>query len=382
MSASCLVTRATLAERWDLHEVGCFLPLDTPVCLPEDVFAGWETIVKNLPQVRTKTRGDLLELIRAQEVAADDVETFLHSCEPRFLRRAHVVFGFIAQALIHGFNKNPWNFAVDEVPVTLAEPYMVVNQRLGLPGITCACTFDTYNWTLRNPKDGIQLSNMKSVSRMTSESAEVAFHLTSTMHGIMADALFDLLLCPEAIRNKDLIYLRQTMRKIRRGLLQCIKIFKYMVKNLDGDSFDRYRPLLQGCYPVGARFARRNDVDPTIVCAKGASAGQSAMFFLLDSALQVQHKGSAAAFAEEMLSYLPRQHRECVLDFKSRLAKSGSLREVKGLEPEYRSALHALLAFRTFHMKAAMHFLGKVVTGTGASDFRVMLQETIEETRC
>ena len=52
---------------------------------------------------------------------------------------------------------------------------------------------------------------------------------------------------------------------------------------------------------------------------KGPSAGQSTMFVLLDMFLGISHLAIASEFQTEMLLYMPRQHREMVIQFKKKL---------------------------------------------------------------
>ncbi|GBG28254.1 Indoleamine 2,3-dioxygenase 2 [Hondaea fermentalgiana] len=370
--------RAALAARWELDLRGGFLPLDTPETLPGSAFAGWEALMKKLPEIGAD-REEIFRAVAAQSENAESVEVFLRCCERRFLIRAHVVFGFIVHVIVNGPSKEPWE-ASDEIPVELAEPFMIVNERLGLPGICCSCTYDTFKWKLRDPSGPVCLDNLETSASMSGETAEEAFHLTAAMHGDMADAMFDLLQAPEHVRDGDMEALKSTLRKVRGGLLNCIKIFKVMVERLEPDSFEAYRPYMQGFNPNGVVFARREG-PPSVVVAKGASAGQTAMFFLIDAALDVHHVKSAGAFANEMLDYIPSKHRECVIDFRERLNACGSLREIEAIHKEYKSAINALHAFRAFHQRVVLAFLSKVAYGTGASDFRVLLQEALDQTK-
>ena len=55
---------------------------------------------------------------------------------------------------------------------------------------------------------------------------------------------------------------------------------------------------------------------------KGPSAGQSTIFVLLDSFLGINHGDVAKEFQEEMILYMPRQHKKMILSFKEKLVIS------------------------------------------------------------
>ena len=85
------------------------------------------------------------------------------------------------------------------------------------------------------------------------------------------------------------------------------------------------RPLLAGFFPDGISFAGTQTIDKPndwISCPKGPSAGQSTMFVLLDIILGIDHSVVAKEFQEEVLNYMPRQHREMVIKFKEKLSLS------------------------------------------------------------
>jgi hypothetical protein len=82
---------------------------------------------------------------------------------------------------------------------------------------------------------------------------------------------------------------------------------------------------LSGFYPLGIHFEGTQDIERPknwISCPKGPSAGQSTMFVLLDNILGIDHSIVAKEFQDEMLCYMPRQHREMVLKLKEKLVLS------------------------------------------------------------
>ena len=109
-------------------------------------------------------------------------------------------------------------------------------------------------------------------------------------------------------------------------LLCTFQVFSHVAKNVDPIIFYHVqRPLLSGVYPDELTF---EEVDPMElpkdwVCRpKGPSAGQSTMFVMLDMFLGIDHSRVAKEFQEETLIYMPRQHRDMVIAFQTKLVTS------------------------------------------------------------
>ena len=83
--------------------------------------------------------------------------------------------------------------------------------------------------------------------------------------------------------------------------------------------YNIHRPLLSGFFPDGISLLGTDGIvrpSDWISCPKGPSAGQSTMFLLLDIFLGIDHGSTPRQFQEEMLGYMPRQHKEMVIRFK------------------------------------------------------------------
>jgi hypothetical protein len=227
-------------------------------------------------------------------------------------------------------------------------------------------------------------------------------------------------------------------------MLSCIEA------RVDKDIFyDIYRPLLGGFFPEGIILEGvdrnlvisqrsqgsaaspppwvmesvegvRAAVGGVRVCPKGPSAGQSAVFIILDLFLGVSHAGEAGSFQREMADfYLPAVHSRLVRDFQASVAKCGSASTLvvasqallnqsvarsrlgaragreegegggsRELEASARrvcdlhaACLSALAAFRKEHMRIAVGYLCRTSTGTGASSFKHMLGSFAADTR-
>lgn len=88
-------------------------------------------------------------------------------------------------------------------------------------------------------------------------------------------------------------------------------IFAQVWDLVDQETFyNVYRPLLSGTPPQGMLLRGVGPGEGKTVHCKGPSAGQSAVFYLIDGFLGVRHEGEVRAFKEEMLEhYIPRDHK-------------------------------------------------------------------------
>ena len=167
--------------------------------------------------------------------------------------------------------------------------------------------------------------------------------------------------------------------------------------------YDVYRPLLNGFHPSGLKMevseAAADLLTKPVACvtkavegagllnkSKGPSAGQSTIILLLDSFLAVSHSESGVAFQEEMLSYMPAEHRQMVLDFRQRWHDLDSLptiiekRKVHDLQEAYGECVKAFSALRRLHLSTVTSYLVRTSTGTGATTWRSLLQSMLTAT--
>ena len=89
---------------------------------------------------------------------------------------------------------------------------------------------------------------------------------------------------------------------------------------------------------------------------------------------------------------MPAPHRDLVKHFRSQIAQCGTIHDfvrdygkqkpgAGALKDKYNACLSQLAQFRGFHMTVAKKYLGEQTnTGTGASSFKDMLHETLEDT--
>ena len=142
-----------------------------------------------------------------------------------------------------------------------------------------------------------------------------------------------------------------------------------------------------GCDSVVTKKTPNCDI---YVNPKGPSAGQSTMIILFDLLLGICHWGTGQEFQEEMLNYMPPQHRQMAVDFGQLVSEKGSLRELilqlkdddcyYDLVAEFNNCIKAVAGFRALHLGIAVKYLVRAKKGTGSSSFRDMLNEMLKST--
>lgn len=171
------------------------------------------------------------------------------------------------------------------------------------------------------------------------------------------------------------------------------------------DFYIKYRPLLAAFWPeeIILRGVGKGDglsvkiVQPTVPCwdgpqglevkAKGPSAGQSTMIVLFDTLLGISHRGEAGEFQQEMLGYMPREHRAMAMDFIGNIERSGSVKALirrgdarKEVQEAFQDCVKAFSKFRQFHLGVAKNYLSGTTKGTGTSTFAVLLKDIADNT--
>ncbi|KAJ8613685.1 hypothetical protein CTAYLR_003153 [Chrysophaeum taylorii] len=306
------------------------------------------------------------EVLGARLASIEDLPSYLarmpvldpSSLRGEDLRRAYVILGFAVQRV------RP------EIPVALAEPWIGVCGALDLPtGAVTAAATDLWNW---DPE--LKVS-------MTGTRTETEFHRIPTL--ILKRAAREL---PGLLRVAEDVgagrsgAVAATLRSLARFFLDAKRIFDGVWKKVDPHTFyDVYRPLLTTAPVVlHTRGAQK------VVKSQGPSAGQSALFVILDAVLADETPGPHADFQKEMLAYMPLPHRALATGLRADLRAVGGVKQFAESRPrvaKWRGAARAAYAdFRRFHYAVATRYLIRTDTGTGGSDFRPMLRDAIAKT--
>ena len=241
----------------------------------------------------------------------------------------------------------------------ISYPFVEVCVLLGLPPVLTAAATDLWNWKLVDESKPISLSNLTSITTMTGTSTEISFHMTPCiMQVLVAPLIMKIYNGPDLIKDNNVTILKNLLDEISDAMEDCrqvifdqipqnyntfykdhnlkvliiiyfsrlMKVFSSVGKNVDPVIFYHVqRPLLAGFYPENIILLDTEDIEKPVdwvSSPKGPSAGQSTIFVLLDNFLGIDHGDVAKEFQEEMIHYMPRQHKHMVLKFKEKLVTS------------------------------------------------------------
>lgn len=308
------------------------------------------------------------------------------------------------------------------VPAQLAVPFRFACEHLGLPMVLTAAGTDCWNWRLpgstgASPEEfeATKLEQLHCVSSITGTDAERYFHMVPcAMQAAAGSILPDLLRIPEYLCSSQNYAAGAALIKCLDGMERVLRAWRVLFDRIPGlvdrrFFFDVYRHILNGFYPHGIVLRldpnnRPGKKDET-VAPKGPSAGQSTIVMIFDKILGVRHAAGAPtrddeasdgsemrSFQHEMRSYMPGKHRMLLEHFDTAMRASGhdSVRHYlaageggrwrKRLQTAYDGAATALADLRRTHLGVVTAFLTRTNTGTGASSFRSLLQEALDNT--
>ncbi|CAE7363522.1 Ido1, partial [Symbiodinium necroappetens] len=387
-----------------------FLPLCCMKRLPSE-FQDWERLADELPDLNRA--GRLKEAVDG--LPRMDLKCF-EGAGKELLQRAFLLLGALAHSYSHG-HEVPWHLVGDRgrgtltntalklsscLPAQLAEPWLEVSSRLGVPPVLTAAATDLWNWRLRDSAGPFTPENLEQGISLTGTDTERAFHMVPcAMQAAAAEVVPKIFLADILVRGACDEQLASLLREVADVLLEFQHFFRQIAGTVDKDLFyDVYRPLLNGFHPSGLKMevseAAADLLTRPVACvtkaiegggllnkSKGPSAGQSTIILLLDSFLAISHSESGVAFQEEMLSYMPAEHRQMVLDFRQRWRDLDSLpmvigqRKVHDLEEAYGECVKAFSGLRRLHLSTVTSYLLRTNTGTGATTWRSLLQSML-----
>ena len=281
-----------------------------------------------------------------------------------------------------------------QLPPSLGVPWRDVSEMLGLPPILTATDLDLWNRggtdVSRSPRDALR--GFRQMVSITGTRSERGFHAVPfTLQLVLAPLLPSLLTVPDLVARGDSVALQRVCAQVDSTVSDALEMLRSIYSLVDVSEFyDVYRPLLGGWAPRGLQLPPRPGEGPAGQVAKsaGPSAGQTAIFIVIDLALGVDHGPKLKAFQHEMREYLPREHRALIEALDAQIVQCGSARTAataegahEGLVAAHASALRTLARMRAYHLGIATHYLKRSLKGTGGSDFRAMLDEGLRSTR-
>ena len=435
-------TLQKLCQKYDLSRLG-FLPAKPVTRLDSNMFPAcevWEKISEELPKIIREQKGKLYRerVMTLPCLTKDELSTVANNKES--LRRCYVLFGQLVHAFVH-CHRSMWDTGqngeatkerkVEEtcgliydsagrivVPAQLAIPFHFSCEKLNMPTVLTATGTDCWNWCFPyrdeeflndlNP-DRFSVADLHSVSSITGTDTERFFHMIPcAMQAAAGNLLFDILRIPWYLSRRVNAKLLSCLKSMQSVLSTFRDLFNNIPKLVDIRIFrDVYRHLLNGFYPDGIilRLDAENQVGihDIVATPKGPSAGQSAIFIIFDLLLGVRHARSGEreepsdntvmrAFQSEMREYMPYKHRLLIQHFETALSAAGYCsvghyissgnggKLTYELSDAFDGAATALRDLRQEHLRVVCAFLSSTNTGTGASAYRSLLQESLDNT--
>ena len=398
-------------------------------------FAIWEDLASQLYFLNLKgTLADKIDAMPLLSIEPDELDL-------PALRRARVILTYLVVSLVHG-HKVPWQhvnvnarqlwaYAPQEdgqprkngsrqqepppadgednqpttLPVQLATPWRQVSELLGMPLVLVATDFDILNSYLppqcggqHDPRDdpSCWVDEFQQLITLTNTRTERGFHaVPHACNRALAPLVGWLIDSPDLVesyydsRDDSLVKL---CAAIESGLVEARNQLENIYTNVDvAEFYDFYRFLLGGWPKAGLVLpaSPAHNLPPhTVKGFEGPSAGQTAVFILIDLVLGVKHGPKLSGFQKEQRGYMPSSHTRLLADVEERLAKHGNLNGAATeadapdeLKQAYSKACKALSALRAYHLGFATHYLKAALKGTGGSDFRSLLDEGLVSTR-
>ena len=403
---------ASVCSQYGLSRQG-FLPARCLERLPKE-FEDWEVLADQLPELNRS--GRLAEAVESLPQLDAKCLDALEGAPKEVLQRAFLLLGALAHSYVHR-HAVPWHrlggcrVEADPskcLPSQVAEPWLQVCAQLRMPPVLTAAATDLWNWRLEDASGGFTLDNLAQRISLTGTNTERAFHMVPcAMQAAAGEVLPKLMLADILVRSECDEELVELLLELADVVNQFQHFFQKIPGSVDRDVFyDVYRPLLNGFHPEGVRLqvasldktslsvsCVKNECGSLLNTSKGPSAGQSTVILLLDSFLAVSHTGQGSAFQDEMLMYMPAEHRQMVLDFRIRWQDLEPLpafirgRKALGsawagdLQRGYDECVDALRALRRMHLSTVTKYLVRTSTGTGATPWRSLLQNMLDSTR-
>ena len=403
---------ASVCARYGLSPLG-FLPQRCLERLPNE-FKDWELLSESLPELN-RSGG----LAKAIEALPHVDPKHLQGARSEVLHRAYFLLGALSHSYVHR-HAVPWNQlggpqpkpngCAKKLPAQLAEPWLQVCAQLGMPPVLTAAATDLWNWRLRDASGPFVLANLEQCISLTGTATERYFHMVPcAMQAAAAQVVPKLFLADILVRRECDEQLTELLLEVADVLKQFQDLFRQIPGSVDKDVFyDIYRPLLNGFHPDGVLLevsspekagfwmesvAGLQKAEGSLLnTSKGPSAGQSTVILLLDSFLAVSHNKAGLAFQDEMLTYMPAEHRQMVLDFRQRwqdldtlplyISKRKALGGVLAaqLQAAFDESVEALCGLRRLHLSTVTGYLVRTSKGTGATTWRSLLQSMLSAT--
>lgn len=350
-------------QKYDVDDVTGFVPSVPPLRELPSYFQQWDHFAAELPALiashTLRERLGGLPLLDASRLVTKEE-----------LRRAFVVLGF----LVHGY---AWcegsGVGVESViPVQLAEPYLLVCERLGLQGreTLSYAGLCPWNWGLKEggALRGVPaLEQMESLVTFTGTRDEEVFYLVPVLVELEGGRLpGSLLRAAEDIAEGKPTRLLDTLLMAREALVRMQAQMPKLHEQCNATVFWRQvRPFLAGGKDSGGWKYMRSDGTSVERQSIGGSAAQSSTVPAIDILLGVRHKSmdnGPSVFAE-MREYMPGPHRAYLGEMEKMSSIGAFVKSEPGsrdLVEAYNNVLSKLAKWRSKHIGVVTtHIVGQ-----------------------
>ncbi|TPX35713.1 hypothetical protein SmJEL517_g01883 [Synchytrium microbalum] len=224
--------------QYDIHPITGFLPSGpNPISRLPAYFEPWEVILDRLSALLLA--GRLRESVKKLPIL--DAKQLDHHRE---WQRAYVVLAFIGQAYIWGKNEE----AEDILPESVAVPYVMVCNRLGLKPVLSYAAVVLYNHYLIDPEGPLDLSNFGVMHTFSGGMDEAWFYLVSiAIEAAGAPAIPAMINAMHAVVNRNIPALETNLLIIAQAIERINETLVAMYEKNDPHIFfHRVRPYVAG----------------------------------------------------------------------------------------------------------------------------------------
>lgn len=311
----------------------------------------WEEIVSKIPIVAPA--GGMNFLVDTLPIADTKYLTTLPQ-----IQRAYSILCYITQAYVWEDNKNPKR----EIPPQLAVPLLEVSEKLGLQPILTHASVDLFNWRKSDNNKPLSLENIEIINSFTNSEDERWFYKIHIVMEFIGAKLIGIGKTITETTNVDelkraLDAFTQEIRNITTHIAKirenCGPKFFYGTLRWFFNGWTKKELFPNGmCYktPSGDRW----------LVIGGGSAAQSSLIQFIDRVLGVEHEGKNKEFLDEMLDYMPRNHRLFLKEL-SKHSIRGFVNQTgdDSLTDSYNVAIAALTSLRKQHMSIVAEYVIK-----------------------
>ena len=324
--------------------------------LPGQCFAKWEELLTELPQhiMQRTLREAILQLPKVEFNAST-----LKSREE--WKRAYLLLCFLGQGYIWMEGEAG---IVDMVPRKIAVPWCSVSAHLGMPPVGTYLSTVLLNYKARNPNLPLDnMDNLDALHTFTLRKDESYFYLIHVLVELAASP---------GIRAIATIYNKMHI-KDNRAVIECLqtvtnsimKITEVMGKMYEGchmkTFFVEIRPFFAGSegldvLPNGIIY---EGVDNLPKKFNGASAGESSVFYMLDTFLGISQSGETLKFVSSMIDYMPQGHREFLTKLKDMPSTHDYCQQsgLKELIANFNAVVEELVNLRNQHLTLVVRYI-------------------------